>query len=61
MRTMVFEMGAVILLPAFLGINGIWGSVTVAETASCVFSWFFIFRMNRRYRYLRGSFDPETE
>ena len=61
MRSMVFEMGAVILLPAFLGINGIWGSVTVAETASCVFSWFFIFRMNRRYRYLRGSFDPEKE
>lgn len=61
MRTMVFELTAVIMLPALFGINGIWGAITVAEIASCGFSWFFIIHMNRKYRYLRGSFDPEPE
>ena len=58
MRTMVFELASVILLPLLFGISGIWGAITVAEIASCLFSWFFIFRMNRKYRYLRGSYDP---
>ena len=61
MRTMVFELTAVLLLPLLFGINGIWGAITVAEIASCGFSWYFIFRMNRKYRYFRGSYDPQTE
>ena len=61
MRTLVFEMASVILLPMVFGIRGIWASVTVAEIASSCISWFFIFRMNRKYRYLRGSFDPVKE
>ena len=61
MRTLVFELASVILLPVVFGIRGIWASVTVAEMASCFISCFFIFRMNRKYRYLRGSFDPVKE
>ena len=61
MRTLVFEMASVILLPLIFGIRGIWASVTVAEIASSCISWFFIFRMDRKYRYLRGSFDPIKE
>ena len=61
MRSMVFELAAVLLLPLIFGIEGIWGAVSVAEIASCCFSWFFIFRMDRKYRYLRGSYNPETE
>ena len=43
-RTLVFEIGAVFLLPLFIGADGIWYSVSVAELAALVmtaaFAWF---------------------
>ena len=43
-RTLVFEIGAVFLLPLLVGADGIWYSVSVAELAALVmtaaFTWF---------------------
>ena len=31
LRTLLFQMAAVLILPVFFGVNGIWSAVTVAE------------------------------
>ena len=42
LRSLVFEMLSVLLLPVFFGINGIWSAVTVAELLTlCVTIHFF--------------------
>ncbi|SFC53137.1 hypothetical protein [Butyrivibrio sp. YAB3001] len=52
MRTLVFELLSVIILPIKFGVNGIWGAVAVAEVASCILSWTFLVTQNRKYHYL---------
>lgn len=52
MRTLVFELLSVVLLPIIFGVNGIWGAVAVAEVASCILSWAFLFTQNKKYHYL---------
>ena len=48
-RTLVFELGAVMVVPGILGIDGIWLSVSVAEVLALVMSvtLFMVFR--KRY------------
>jgi putative MATE family efflux protein len=51
MRTLVFQIAAVMLLPLIFGINGIWFSVIVAEVmAVTVFGIFFIAKQ-KKYGY----------
>ena len=49
MRTLVFETGAVILLPMLLGPDGIWTSVIVAEIASTTLVTICILQFGRFY------------
>lgn len=51
LRTLVFECGAVLLLPLVLGIDGIWLSVTVGELAAAVLSICFMVAFRKRYGY----------
>lgn len=52
LRTLLFQMAAVLILPVFFGINGIWSAVTVAEAFTlCVTVTFFI-RQKKRYHYM---------
>lgn len=51
LRTFVFEAGSVILLPMLFGIDGIWLSVTIAETAACIVSAAFMIALSGRYGY----------
>lgn len=51
LRTMVFEVLAVILLPLLIGIDGIWYSVVIAELMACVLSILFIIIKKKRYNY----------
>lgn len=53
MRTLVFECGAVILLPLLLGADGIWLSVVVAECASIALTFTCIAKLGQRYGLLR--------
>ena len=51
LRTLVFQTGAVIVLPMFLGIDGIWLSIVVAEFVATAVSIIFIIAMRRKYKY----------
>lgn len=52
LRTLVFQIGAVFILPiVFGGINGIWSSVTVAELLTLCITITFFVRQRRKYHY----------
>jgi len=52
LRTMVFQVAAVLLLPAFLGIDGIWYSIIVAEFMAMALSAFFVMIKRKNYGYM---------
>lgn len=49
LRTLVFQIGAVLLLPVILGIDGIWFSVVVAEVMAVIFTVIFLIVKRKRY------------
>jgi len=51
LRTMVFQIAAVVLLPLLWGIDGVWFSVVVAELMAVVFSALFLVRKQKTYNY----------
>ena len=50
-RTLVFQIGAVLLLPLAFGINGIWKAIIVAEGLAFVMDAIFIFVYRKKYNY----------
>lgn len=52
-RTLVFECGAVILLPLIWGINGIWLSVSVGELAAALLAVGFLVALRKRYGFAK--------
>ena len=50
-RTLVFQIGAVLLLPLAFGINGIWKAIIVAEGLAFVMDAIFIFFYRKKYNY----------
>ena len=51
LRTLLFQVGAVIVLPMIFGIDGIWSAVTIAEILTlCVTVTFFV-KQRGRYHY----------
>lgn len=52
LRTLVFQIAAVLILPIFFGIDGIWSSIVVAEIMSVVITLFFIIKLRKNYHYL---------
>lgn len=51
LRTLVFETTAIIMLPIIFGVDGIWGSVVLAELMAAVVGIGFIHEMRTRYCY----------
>lgn len=51
LRTLVFQLGVVFILPVFLGINGIWLSVATAELLTLFVTVTFLIRKRREYHY----------
>ena len=52
LRTVVFQIAAVMLLPLIFGLDGIWVSVVVAEFSAAVLSAVFIFARRKKYNYI---------
>lgn len=50
-RTFLFQIIAVLILPIFLGVNGIWLSVVVAEMITILLTVVIFFRQRKRYGY----------
>ena len=51
LRTLVFQIAAVIIFPLFWGIDGIWLSTVAAELLSACVTVFFLCRKRRQYGY----------
>ncbi|MCH4207922.1 MAG: MATE family efflux transporter [Solobacterium sp.] len=50
-RTLVFEMACVLILPRFFGIDGIWAALPLAEVLSFFVSAGFLIKNRKRYHY----------
>lgn len=51
LRTFVFELGAVLLLPLLLGIDGIWYAIVFAELMAAVVGSIFMVALRKKYQY----------
>lgn len=51
LRTLVFQMAAVLIFPFFWGIDGIWLSIVAAECMATFVTIFFIVRLRPKYHY----------
>lgn len=52
LRTLVFQLAAVMLLPLIFGLDGIWGAIIVAEAITLCMTLFFVFSQRKKYGYL---------
>ncbi len=50
-RVVICEIGAVMILPIFFGLNGIWFSASVAEAGSIIPVILFVVLLRKRYGY----------
>lgn len=51
LRTMIFEIGAVIILPIFFELDGIWCSVVAAEVLALIVTVILLVCKRKKYRY----------
>ena len=51
LRTLIFQVAAVLLLPRVLGVDGVWLSIVVAEFTAVLFSAVFIVAKRKKYHY----------
>lgn len=51
LRTLVFQIAAVLILPAILGINGIWSAMSAAELLTLCVTVSFLIRQRNKYHY----------
>ncbi len=51
LRTFVFELGAVLLLPLLFGLDGIWYAIVFAELMAAIVGSIFMVALRRKYQY----------
>lgn len=51
LRTFVFDLGAVLMLPLVLGLDGIWYSVVFAELMATIAGGIFMAALRKKYHY----------
>ena len=51
LRILVFQTAAIIVLPIFFKINGVWWAIVVAEILAAATAFFFIIKNKKRYGY----------
>ena len=51
MRTLVFQTAAVLILPIFLDIDGVWMSLVVAELLAGIVTIVFVLAYKKKYHY----------
>lgn len=52
LRTLVFQIAVVIVLPRFLGIDGVWLAIVVAELLALIVTVTFFITKKKRYQYV---------
>ena len=51
LRTVIFQVAAVLLLPMIWGIDGIWSSLIVAEVMAAAVGFAFLLALRKKYHY----------
>ena len=51
LRTLVFIVAAILLLPLLMGINGVWLSIPLAELLAAGVSAFYLAKLKPNYNY----------
>ncbi len=51
LRTLVFELGAILLLPPLIGIDGVWWATVLAELLAAVLGILFMAALRKKYHY----------
>lgn len=51
LRTFIFEIGSILLLPLILGVDGIWAAIVVAELAALIVTVVFFVMKRKKYNY----------
>lgn len=51
LRTLVFQIAAVLILPLFWKVNGIWSSIVIAEVMAVIVSLLFLQIKQKKYQY----------
>ena len=51
LRVLVFQVAAVLLMPLFWGLDGVWGSIVVAEALAVVVTALLLVLLRKKYRY----------
>lgn len=51
LRSLIFQVVCVLILPALLGLDGIWWSITMADAFACVISFAFLAAKRKKYHY----------
>lgn len=51
MRTLVFQCAAILILPYFFELDGVWFSVIMVETLSTAVTFAFLLTQKKKYRY----------
>ncbi|MDE6036568.1 MAG: MATE family efflux transporter [Ruminococcus sp.] len=52
LRTLLFQIVTVTIIPLIFGLNGIWSSIIIAELFALIVTVFFIFRNKEKYGYM---------
>ncbi len=51
LRTIIFQIGTVLILPEFMGIDGVWFSMLIAEILAMTVSMLLCFTKRKKYKY----------
>lgn len=52
LRTLLFQVAAVLILPIIFGINGVWFAIIAAEMLAVIITFTFFIKLKNRYHYL---------
>lgn len=52
LRMFVFQMSAIIVVPIFLGLDGVWSAMIFSEFFSLIVTLIFIFACRKKYEYM---------
>ena len=51
LRTLLFQIAVVLVLPVFFGIDGIWLAIVVAELLALIVTVLFLVKKRKKYHY----------
>lgn len=51
LRTFIFEIGSILLLPLIMGVDGIWAAIVAAELAALIVTVIFFVMKRKKYNY----------